>query len=344
MDRSCEVISLRLRDTFTTAHGSSDVRKNVLVRIRDGGCVGLGEAAPYYDETVDAVLRDVETGRSDGSNSARAALEMAHLDLAGKIRGVPVWRLLGIRSPARLATSFTLGLSSPAEMARRARAASGWRILKVKVGTPDDMENLRAVREVHPHAAIRADANGAWSADEAPGKIQALAELGIELVEQPVPPGDPEALRRVREASPVPIFADESIRTPADVDRHAACVDGVVLKLAKCGGHSAVMACIAAARAHGLRVMIGCTIESSVGITAAAHLAGMCDLLDLDGHLLLAEDRSRASPSSTARSSCPIVRGSASRTADASGAAEGCFTFLYEVRESRSSRTLRRAC
>jgi L-alanine-DL-glutamate epimerase-like enolase superfamily enzyme len=290
MIRSCSVLTLRLRETFTTTHGSSDVRRNALLQIENEERVGLGEAAPYYDEQIDDVTRALEAGEPGASRSARAALEMANLDLEGQARGVPAWALLGARSVAPLPTSFTLGQADPTEMERRARAAAGWRILKVKVGTPHDLANLRLVRALHPEATIRADANGAWTAEEAPGRIEALAPFGLELVEQPVPPGDPEALGRVRERSPVPIFADEGIRSAEDVNRHAGSVDGVVVKLAKCGGHSAVRACIAAARAHGMRIMIGCTIETSLGITAAAHVAGLCDLVDLDGHLLIAED------------------------------------------------------
>src|SRR5262249_1730844 len=162
--------------------------------------------------------------------------------------------------------SFTLGQADPIEMARRAHAARAWPILKIKVGTPHDVENLRAVRGAAPNALLRLDANGAWPLEEAIDRIEALAKFGVELVEQPRPPGDPAALGRVRErmarigcidaasrGTAIPIFADEGIRCAADVERHAGCVDGIVVKLGKCGGYLAVLECIEVARRLGLR-------------------------------------------------------------------------------------------
>ena len=313
-----DIVALHLRETFTTSHGSSDVRKNVIVRcVDDRGRVGFGEAAPYYGQVADLVAealgevaRDPEAlgafsaqlsawiERRDAPRAeslalpgpARSALECALVDLEGQRRGCSVAALLGGDPAVRIETSFTLGRASPEEMAERARCASAWRLLKVKVGGPDDDACLAAVRAAAPSVRIRADANGGWSAEEALERVRMLAAHGVELIEQPIPPGDIDAIARLAEQSPIPIWVDESARSAADVALHARAATGVVLKLGKCGGLHGTLACVAAARAAGLQVMIGCMVESSVGITAGAHVATLGGLADLDGNLLLRND------------------------------------------------------
>jgi L-alanine-DL-glutamate epimerase-like enolase superfamily enzyme len=310
-DLSGEPLNLRLATPFRIARGVQHDAQNVLVRLRADGLTGLGEAAPksYYGETRESALAALalfaqrlgddlfaveeimaELDRTLYANpSAKAAVDMALYDLIGQRLGVPVYRLLGL-SPGRAPyTSYTISLDTPASMAQRALQARAYPILKIKLGTRHDLEIVRAIRDV-TDAALRVDANAAWTAKEAIATITALAPYGIELVEQPVARGDLEGLRLVRERTSVPIIADESCVTPEDVARVAGCVDGINIKLMKCGGLRRALEMIHAARAHHLRVMLGCMIESSIAITAAAHLAPLVDYVDLDGALLLAHD------------------------------------------------------
>jgi L-alanine-DL-glutamate epimerase-like enolase superfamily enzyme len=237
--------------------------------------------------------------------AAKAAVDMAAYDLLGQRHGLPVWALLGADSALAPRTSFTIGIDTPERMAQKTQAAlahlyptydaatgSGpaTPILKVKVGTPRDGENLQAIRRVAPHAVIRVDANGAWTAKEAIAAIRELETFGLEFVEQPCAAADLEGLRLVRERAHLPILADESCVVATDVPRAAPCVDGINIKLMKCGGIFPALQLIFAARAHGLRTMLGCMIESSVAITAAAHLSPFVDYADLDGHLLVVDD------------------------------------------------------
>ena len=221
--------------------------------------------------------------------SALAAIDIAVHDLAGQLADRPLWRLLGADPTMAPATSFTIAIASLEEMVRRVGEAEHYPILKIKLGTRRDVEVVRAVRAA-TDKVIRLDANAAWSTEEAIEVLRALDDCGIELVEQPVAPGDAAAMRRVREAVPVPIFADESCVVPPDVEALAGVVDGVNIKLSKCGGLARAARMVARARELGLRVMIGCFIESSVGIGAAAHLSPLADVADLDGNLLIVEE------------------------------------------------------
>ena len=308
-------LDLTLEEPFTISRSSIAVRHNVLVEIEVGGVAGRGEAepTPYYGETAGTALTALERfdpaplegiGRDDsieeivsacaeqlrGHVSVLAALDAALWDVRGRQLGRPVWALLGAPGTCRVPTSYTIAIADPDAMARRAeRAARSYKVLKVKVGTDDDAARLRAIREVTA-LPIRLDANAAWRADEARERVGQLAEFGIELVEQPCAREDIEGLARVREASPVPILADESCHTAADIPRLASAVDGVNVKLVKSGGLCEGARVVAAAGEHGMKVMIGCMTSSSLAITAAAHLAGRADFVDLDGNLLLAED------------------------------------------------------
>lgn len=225
--------------------------------------------------------------------SARAAVTAALYDLVGKRLGRPLWRLWGLDPGAAPVSSFTLGIDEPEVMARKAREARGWPVLKVKLGLEDAREEeaiLDAVRSGAPDAVLRVDANAGWTADEAIERIPGLAERGVESVEQPLPPEDREGLRRVREASSLPVVLDESCVVAADVPGLAGLCHGVNVKLAKCGGPREALRAVHAARACGLKVMLGCMLETSLGIAPAAHLSPLVDWVDLDGAALLRED------------------------------------------------------
>jgi L-alanine-DL-glutamate epimerase-like enolase superfamily enzyme len=219
------------------------------------------------------------------------AVECALHDLVGKLTGQPTWRLLGLagRTPE---TSYTLGIDSvdgTADRARRASAA-GYRRLKIKLGGAADLERLEAIRSVCD-LPLRVDANEGWDLAEARELMPVLAALGVELIEQPFPAGEQEAFRELRAfASGIPLVVDEGCHTLSDVAEVATYADGVNLKLAKTGGIREAVRMVHAARALGLVVMLGCMIESSLGISAAAQFASLCDFVDLDGHLLIADD------------------------------------------------------
>jgi L-alanine-DL-glutamate epimerase-like enolase superfamily enzyme len=202
---------------------------------------------------------------------------------------MPLYKLLGLNAAHTPNTSFTLGIDNPKEMAKKALAARDYPILKIKVGTKHDIDTLKAIREVSS-ATIRVDANTAWTPKEAIKMINALAPYNIEFVEQPISPYDLAGLKLIRENVPLPIIADESCVTVEDIPRVAECVDGINIKLMKCGGIRHALKMIHVARVHNLRIMIGCMIESSLAITAAAHLTPLVDYADLDGYLLIDND------------------------------------------------------
>ncbi len=301
-------VELKLNHTFRLSRGATDGRQNLIVEIEHEGIIGLGEAAPisHYDQdcasaadAVDAMVRRLDDPRCfdsaaqrvavPGQPAAEAAVDMALRDLAGKRLGVPLYELMGLDPGVMPVTSFTIGLDRPEAVARKVREASAFPVLKVKMGSDDDRPILEAVRRA-TNRPIRVDANEGWSFDEALSRLEWLQEMGVELVEQPLPAGRLEESRELRHASPLPIIADESVHTAADIPRLAGAFDGINIKLMKCGGIGEALRMIAVARAHGMKVMLGCMIESSLAITAAAHLAPLCDYADLDGHLLIKED------------------------------------------------------
>jgi L-Ala-D/L-Glu epimerase len=214
---------------------------------------------------------------------------MALYDLVGKMLNVPLYKLLGLNPKQTPHTSFTIGIDTPTEMAKKALLAKEYPILKIKVGTKHDLDIIQAIREV-TNAVVRVDANTAWTPKEAIKMINELAPYNIEFVEQPIAPHDLTGLKLIRDNVPVPIIADESCVIVEDIPRLAECVDGVNFKLMKSNGITNVLKMIHVARAHNLRVMIGCMIESSLAITAAAHLTPLVDYADLDGHLLIDDD------------------------------------------------------
>ncbi|HKG56247.1 MAG TPA: enolase C-terminal domain-like protein [Candidatus Limnocylindrales bacterium] len=312
-----EVLSIGFRDPFRIArHAASGAATTVIVELRSAaapGIVGLGEGFPdaYYGETpetmaavmpllVDAV-GDPELTRDGlaaagvrmdeairGHGAAKCSLDIALHDLAATAAALPLHRFLGLSADIP-PTDFTVGLDEPAIVAERARRASRFPALKVKVGGPSDLATLRAVREVFA-GPIRVDANTAWTPADAEALLPALIELGVELIEQPFPARRIDQLARLQERSSLPIVADESAVAIEDLDGLVGVVAGVNVKLAKCGGVGAAHRMLARARELGFRTFLGCMEETSVGIAASAAVASLADWVDLDGNLLLAAD------------------------------------------------------
>ncbi|HEY0037550.1 MAG TPA: dipeptide epimerase [Longimicrobium sp.] len=313
-----EIVELNTKHAFNIAREKAPPsRRLVWVRIRDeDGVEGWGEASPqpFYGETADTVLAvlprlaDALQSASGGDpfaletvdealhhalahhGSARVAISCALHDLVGKKLGVPVWKLWGLNPAAAPKSSFTIGIDELDVMRTKVREAAGYPILKIKVGTPRDREILGMIREAAPDAVIRVDANTGWTAKQTIAAIPMLQEFGVEFVEQPLPAHDLASLKLVRENSPLPIIADESVETAADVAKLAGVVDGVNIKLSKCGSLREAIRIVHAARAHGMSVMLGCMIESTLGIAAAIQLTPLVDYVDLDGAALLASD------------------------------------------------------
>lgn len=300
------VVRVRTRRTFAIARSAADTFERVVLEVRAGGFLGMGEAAPtrYYGQdaaSVAAALEGVEIPDPwdmEGAlalnghlpPSGLAALDGALHDLAARRLGVPVYRLLGVGRPEP-ESAYTLPIAAPETTVAEAGRLRGWPILKIKVGGTEDLETVRAVAEVSG-ARLWVDANEAFSPEEAPEAAAVLREMGVSMIEQPVPASaGPGALRRVKEAAgPVPVIADESALVASDVPALAGCVSGVNVKLAKCGGIRRALQMLYTARAHGMLAMLGCMVETSLGIAAAAHISGLFDLVDLDGAALLADD------------------------------------------------------
>jgi L-Ala-D/L-Glu epimerase / N-acetyl-D-glutamate racemase len=299
---------LELAEPFVIARNTTTEAEVVWVEIEHEGERGYGEAAPieryeesamsavaYVEEVADLLGEDpfafeeIETRLPLREYAARAAIDAALHDLCGKLTGLAVWRFLGLRR-AGPPTSWTIGLGTPDEMARKAGATSGFRGLKLKLGGRDglDADRVAAVREVWPDA-IRVDVNEYWSVDEALELLPRLAELGVEHCEQPLRAGDPAGLE-LKKRSPIPIYVDEDCHTLADVAACAERAHGINIKLAKSGGIHEAVRMAAAARALNLGVMVGCMVESGLGVAAGASIASLCDHVDLDGNLLLAKD------------------------------------------------------
>ena len=311
MNLRAHTVTLRLAETFVIAREASDTADVVQVELAHDGVVGRGEAAPierYHESVSSAVawleeaagalgddpfaLEEIESRLPPGENAARAALDAALHDLQGKLVGLPVRRLLGLPRTGP-PTSWTVWLGDPDDMARRAeRAAPRFRRLKLKLGGGDglDVERVRAVRGV-TGLPLMVDVNEWWSLEEALEALPRLAELGVEYCEQPLPAGDEDG-RTLKERSPLPIYVDEDCHR---LDSVAACAEvahGINIKLAKSGGIREAVRMAHAARALGLGVMLGCMVESGLGIAAGCVVAPLCDHVDLDGNLLLAEDPS----------------------------------------------------
>jgi L-alanine-DL-glutamate epimerase-like enolase superfamily enzyme len=299
------MVTLELAQTFVIARESQDTAEVVEVEITHGEHAGYGEAAPierYGESAASALawLESVELGDDPwaldeiaralppGEQAARGAIDAALHDLQGKLAGVPVYKLLGLGRYGP-PTSWTVWLGDPDDMARRAEAAAarGFKRLKLKLGGRDglDLERVRAVVGA-TGLPIQVDVNEYWSFEEA---LELLPQMPLEYCEQPLPAGDPDG-PELKRRSPVPIYVDEDCLTLADIAFCAERAHGVTIKLAKSGGIREAVRMANAARAFGLGVMLGCMVESGLGIAAGAHIASLCDHVDLDGNLLLAFD------------------------------------------------------
>ena len=295
----------KVRGTFTIARGSRTHADVVLVEIREGAALGRGEGVPYprYGETVESVLAQIERVRelieSGGSRAelakvlppgaARNALDCALWDLEAKLARKPVWRLAGIQAPKALLTAFTLSLGSPEAMAEAARQAADRPILKVKLGGEGDLARIRAVRAAAPKAKLLVDANESWHPDWVASWLDVMAECGVALVEQPLPAGQDAMLADI--PHPVPVGADESVHASDSLDRLVGRYEVVNLKLDKTGGFTEGLAFARRATELGFGLMVGCMLGTSLAMAPAILLAQRATFVDLDGPLLLAEDR-----------------------------------------------------
>ncbi|MHC4176081.1 MAG: dipeptide epimerase [Planctomycetota bacterium] len=312
---------LPTRHPFTISRGTTTVQPTLIVELEQDGVCGYGEApeCAYYGATIGNMTAALErvrpqieaadledpidlweaTGRllrgDEPRNSPspatfpQCALDIAAHDLWGKLRGAPVWKLWGLDLENLPPSDYTIGIDSIDVMIEKLKEFSGWPVYKIKLGTPQDLNIVRSLRE-QTDAVFRVDANCAWTARETIRNAAALKELGVEFIEQPLPPEDWAGMKSVYRGSVLPVVADESCQVEADVDRCAGHFHGINIKLHKCGGLTPARRMIARARELDMKVMVGCFTESSVGISAIAQLLPLLDYVDMDGALLLAED------------------------------------------------------
>ena len=290
---------------FTISRGSKTSAEVVVVTLREGPHVGRGECVPYprYEETVpqvvaalEAVRPAIEKGIRRGEvpgllapHAARNALDCALWDLEAKRSGTPVWKLAGLDPPRPLVTAYTLSLDSPEAMAHAATQASSRPLLKLKLGRDGDADRLRLVRKAAPKSRLIVDANEGWTAGNVAGMLALCAEVGVELVEQPLPAANDDALGGL--AREVPVCADESAHDRRGLDRLIGKYDALNIKLDKTGGLTEALALAEEAQDRGFRIMVGCMLATSLAMAPAMLLAEFADVVDLDGPLLLQEDR-----------------------------------------------------
>lgn len=304
---------LFLQHTWTISRNSSDYKDNVFVKIEKDGVIGYGEAAPNvrygedHEKTTDRInkvkglvahfdlwqfaeLKDEIFKSITDQNCARCALDIAIMDWVGKKLNVPLYKFFGADKSKAPLTSFSIGIDTPAVIKQKVREAEKYRILKIKVGKENDEEILNAVRSV-TDKPIRVDANEGWKKKEvALEKIKWLKDMGVEFIEQPMPSNMIEETKWLRDRIDMPIVADEAVKTASDIPILAQAYDGINIKLMKAGGLQEAMRMIHMAKALDMKIMLGCMIESSIAISAAAHLSPFVDWADLDGNLLLRED------------------------------------------------------
>jgi L-Ala-D/L-Glu epimerase len=304
---------LMLTHTWTISRNSSDYKDNVFVRVERDGVVGWGEAAPNvrYGQSAETTIQMLEKARSlietgdwlkyvdlrdrwerelAGDSCAHAALDMAILDWVGGKLKTPLYRLLGLDPAKAPVTTFSIGIDTPEVIRQKVAEAKEFPVLKIKVGRDNDAEILAAVRDA-TDKPLRVDANEGWKdKQQALDKIQWLAGLGVELIEQPLPAAMIEETAWLRERVEIPIIADEAVKSAGDIPHLAGAYDGINIKLMKSGGLQEAIRMIHIARALGMKIMLGCMIESSVAISAAAHISPLVDYADLDGNLLISND------------------------------------------------------
>lgn len=312
MKLSFSRFDLRLRHPFTIARGSSSVDPVVVVQLEHEGLTGLGEAAPSgrYGESIqtvekflsaldlklfdnpfhlEAILSYVDQ-TAGGNFAAKAAVDIALHDWVGKKLGVPLFRYWGLTKEETPRTSFTIGIDTPKVIEQKVREAEEYPILKVKLGGANDEEIMRAIRKV-TNKTLRVDANEGWKSKEvAVEKIKWLEQEGVEFVEQPMPAADLNGTEWVRERVNLPLIADENVIRLSDIPGLQNAFDGINIKLMKCTGLREAVAMIHTARACNMKIMAGCMIETSIGISAAAQLSPLLDYADLDGNVLTTND------------------------------------------------------
>jgi L-alanine-DL-glutamate epimerase-like enolase superfamily enzyme len=303
---------LKLKHTFTIARGARDVSPVVIVELEHDGIIGYGEAAPSarYGESVESVsaflskinwplfadpfqlesILSYVDGLEIGNTSAKAAVDLALHDWIGRSLGVPLYRYWGLDKKKSPVSSFTIGIDTPKVIEQKVREAESYPILKVKLGGENDEEIIRTIRGV-TKKTLRVDANEGWKIrEQAVEKIRWLEQEGVEFIEQPMPAADLAGTAWVRERVNLPLVADENSLRLHDVPKVQGVFDGINIKLMKCTGLREAMRMINTARACNLKVMIGCMIESSVAISAAAQLSPLIDYADLDGNVLISND------------------------------------------------------
>ena len=307
-----EVLNVRTRHPFIIARGGQSDYRTIWVRLIDrDGIEGWGEAAPsrIYGESTETVLAALQAyGEHLPADamliedterhwetllrlnpSARGALSSALHDLAAKRLGVPVYQMWGLNPAKAPQSTFTIGIDTAEKIRSKVLEAESYPILKIKLGTDRDHEILQTIRAV-TNKELRVDANTGWTVKRAIRMLPVLEEFGVTVLEQPLPADDLDGLAAVTRAARIPVIADESCLTSADIPRLVGKVDGINIKLAKCGSLREALRMIAIARAHQMMVMVGCMIETSIAITAAAHFTPLVDIVDLDGAALLSND------------------------------------------------------
>jgi L-Ala-D/L-Glu epimerase len=312
MELTLHSFDLPLAHTFTISRESITSQPTLIVELSQDGHSGFGEATSnkYYGFTIERMARDLaairpqlEATRLDDPTTlwstvqpaladdpfALCALDQAAHDLWGKLRGQPVWKLWGLSTENTPRSNYTIGIDSIETMVAKMNEFPGWPIYKIKLGTDRDLEIVHELRK-HTDATFRVDANCGWTADQAIQYSHELKKLDVEFIEQPLKADRWEDLARVGRESSLPIIADESCIVESDVPRCAGVFQGINIKLTKCGGLTPARRMIAEARRLGLKVMVGCMTESTVGISAIAQLLPLLDYVDMDGAVLLAED------------------------------------------------------
>jgi L-alanine-DL-glutamate epimerase-like enolase superfamily enzyme len=336
---------LPLKHVFAISRGSIAVQSTLIVELTDCAHQGYGEATTnaYYGATLSGMMASLEAVRPavesidskidpahlwsqlaprlDHDSFAQCALDQAAWDLWGKQQGAPLHKLWGLNTSNAPQSSFTIGIAPLDVMAAKLREAPGWPSYKIKLGCANDIEVIRELRR-HTSVPFRVDANCGWTLDEAIEKSRALADLGVEFIEQPLPADDWAGARRLLASSALPIIADESCRHEADVERCRGAFHGLNIKLVKCGGLTSARRMIDRARSLGLRTMLGCMTESTVGISAVAQLLPLVDYADVDGAALLAQDVASGVRVDRGAYSFPNANGAGVRLLEEPGALE----------------------
>jgi L-alanine-DL-glutamate epimerase-like enolase superfamily enzyme len=303
-----EALTLNLRNPFRVSYGVSETRQSFWIRLKDDQGWGEASIPPYYrvdpaemiacwQRTVDAAkpfpdsLEEIPNWVPQGPAPSRCAIELALLDRIGKKRSKPLWQLLAVPKPAALSTCFTIGIDTPAAMAQMAKQIASYPLIKLKLGSDDDEARVKAVRQARPDARLVVDANSGWTREDALSHLKWLEKYNLELIEQPLPKDDHEGMGKVQKETSIPIVADESVQTVDDVEKLASAgVAGINVKLMKVGGVLPALRILKRAKELKMKIMLGCMIETSIGITAMAHLTGFADWIDLDAPLLITND------------------------------------------------------